>query len=245
MKTPIYELKSRARAMLTGRYWPTVGIVMLSALIIYVCSFVVSMLAMSIVTFAFIAAEETLMQNSALMTLLPSLLVLLLSVPVALFAQFPLTIGMYRYFIKLDRREQKIDNLFFAYRHRLSNVILTCFLMSLYEFLWSLLFVVPGIIKAYEYSMIPFILAENPSVDRKRAFEISRALTKGNKFRIFLLELSFIGWILLSVLTFGIGLVFLQPYVTAAYSHMYFDLKARALNEGTVSPQDFEFNEII
>ena len=72
------------------------------------------------------------------------------------------------------------------------------FLKGLFQGLWSLLFVIPGIIKSYEYRMIPYILSENPNISRKRAFEISKQMMKGNKWDTFVLDLSFIGWQILS-----------------------------------------------
>ena len=90
--------------------------------------------------------------------------------------------------------------------------------------------------------MIPYILAENPAMDRRRAFEVTKSLTDGNKGRIFLFSLSFFGWIILSFITFGIGFLFLEPYISASFTQLYFDLKAEAIAKGTVMPEEFTYN---
>ena len=82
--------------------------------------------------------------------------------------------------------------------------VATIFCRDLYTALWTLCLVIPGIVKSYEYKMIPYILAENPRISRKRAFEISKNMMDGEKWNAFVLDLSFIGWNLLSTITFGI-----------------------------------------
>ncbi len=87
--------------------------------------------------------------------------------------------------------------------------------------LWALLFVIPGIIKSYSYSMAGYILEENPQISAKEAMTISMDMMRGNKFRLLCLQLSFIGWAILCGLTMGIGLLWLNPYMNAAYTAFY------------------------
>jgi uncharacterized membrane protein len=87
------------------------------------------------------------------------------------------------------------------------------------------LFVIPGIIKSYEYAIIPYILADDPKISSKDAFKKARQMMKGNKWRLFKLNLSFIGWGVLCVLTLGVGSLFLVPYVSAASAEFYVELK--------------------
>ncbi len=101
--------------------------------------------------------------------------------------------------------------------------------------LWTLLLIVPGIIKSYSYSMMPYILEDNPGITASKATEESERLMEGNKMRLFLLDLSFIGWALLSCLTFGIGFLFLLPYFYTARAHFYAELKANDQNTWTVN----------
>ena len=95
---------------------------------------------------------------------------------------------------------------------------------AIFTMLWSLLFIIPGIIKAYSYSMSGFIMAENPEMSAKEAMTVSIDMMKGNKWRLFCMEISFIGWGLLSVLTLGIGFLWLSPYMNAAYAAFYDDV---------------------
>ena len=101
-------------------------------------------------------------------------------------------------------------------------------LIMVKTFLWSLLLVVPGIIAYYRYAMAPYILAEEPDIGASEAIERSKELMNGNKWRLFCLEISFIGWYLLSIVTLGLGLFFLQPYVKAAETAFYRELSAPA-----------------
>lgn len=99
------------------------------------------------------------------------------------------------------------------------------FLRGLYILLWSFLLVIPGIIASYSYKMAPYILMENPDMTASQAITASKQLMKGNKWRLFCLEFSFIGWSLLSALTLGIGMLFLRPYMEAAGAAFYRELK--------------------
>ena len=99
------------------------------------------------------------------------------------------------------------------------------FLRTLYLFLWSLLFVIPGIVMGYAYQMVPYILAENPGMESKEALARSRAMTEGHKWNMFVLDLSFLGWAFLGLLTFGIGILFLMPYVLSTRAELYLRLK--------------------
>ena len=100
------------------------------------------------------------------------------------------------------------------------------FLVMLFTFLWSLLFIIPGIVKCFSYSMTPFILEEHPELGANEAIDHSRAMMKGHKFDLFWLLLSFIGWGFLCLFTFGIGYLWLVPYMDTSISAFYEDVKA-------------------
>ena len=100
------------------------------------------------------------------------------------------------------------------------------FLVMLFTFLWSLLFIIPGIVKCFSYSMTPFILEEHPELGANEAIDHSRAMMKGHKFDLFWLILSFIGWGFLCLFTFGIGYLWLVPYMDTSISAFYEDVKA-------------------
>ena len=99
------------------------------------------------------------------------------------------------------------------------------FLVGFFTSLWSLLLIVPGIIKFYAYAMTPYILIDNPELSANQAINLSCKMMKGHKFDLFFLQLSFIGWGVLSVLTGGIGLLWLMPYMMSAQAAFYQDIK--------------------
>jgi uncharacterized membrane protein len=102
------------------------------------------------------------------------------------------------------------------------------FLTGLFTMLWSLLFIIPGIIKAFSYSMAMYILAENPGKPALECIEESKRMTQGHKMELFVLGLSFIGWALLCGITFGIAYIWVGPYMQATYVNAYHKLKNNA-----------------
>ncbi len=110
------------------------------------------------------------------------------------------------------------------------NVVKVMLLKNLFIFLWSLLFVFPGIYKTYQYRMVDYLLAENPYMTYGRAFELSRQMTEGEKFNMFILDLSFFGWLFLGAMLFGIGALFVSPYIEATYAELYAALRAKAFS---------------
>lgn len=111
-------------------------------------------------------------------------------------------------------------------------------LVSIYTALWSLLFVIPGIVKAYSYSMTYYILADHPEMSANQAISESQRMMNGNKGRLFVLELSFIPWLLLVTVTFGLAAFYVVPYMQATMAAFYEDLKMQ--NEPVVEPQQGE-----
>ena len=145
------------------------------------------------------------------------------------FVSGPVIVGKNRYFMEHRAFGSRFERLFWAFRSgRYMNVVKIMFWKEVKIFLWSLLFVIPGIIKSYEYCMVPYILAENPQISCERAFELSRKMTKGEKWKIFVLDLSFIGWRILGVLCCCIGQVFVEPYYEATYAELYQVMREKA-----------------
>ena len=139
----------------------------------------------------------------------------------------PLTWGYQTLFLGAVRGgEATAKDLFEGYNKELfSRVLTTTLLYYVYVFLWSLLLLIPGCIKAYSYAMTPFILKDNPEMKNNAAIEESMRMMDGHKLELFLLDLSFIGWALLSLLTCGIGFLWLTPYMNMARVNFYEDLK--------------------
>jgi uncharacterized membrane protein len=110
-------------------------------------------------------------------------------------------------------------------------------LSGLYISLWSLLFFVPGIIAVYNYAMVRYIQAENPEMPARNVLAYSKALMYGNRWRLFCLKMSFFGWTLLCVLSFGIGFLWLAPYQSAAMAAFYRDISSTRKAPETPTPQ--------
>ena len=100
------------------------------------------------------------------------------------------------------------------------------FLVGLYTFLWSLLFVIPGIVKSFSYSMSMYILAENKGKSARECIEESKKMTDGHKLDLFVLGLSFFGWAALCVITLGIACIWVLPYMNTTYANAYYYLKS-------------------
>lgn len=112
------------------------------------------------------------------------------------------------------------------------RILGTMLLSSVYQFLWMLLLIVPGIIKGYSYALTPYLLKDHPELKFNAAIEESMRLMSGNKMRLFLLDLSFIGWFLFGLITFGIAFLWITPYWNTARAAFYEDLMSDLRNAG-------------
>ena len=119
-----------------------------------------------------------------------------------------------------DKKELQFSDLFSQF-DRFGTGFAQQFLRILYTTLWTLLFIIPGIVKSLSYAMTPFILEDHPEMTASEAIKASMKLMDGHKMDLFILGLSFIGWSLLACLTMGIGYLFLTPYINAAYAAFY------------------------
>ena len=136
-----------------------------------------------------------------------------------------IVVGKNGYFIKNHDENPGLGEIFKGFKGNYLNVVKIMFLMDLKTLLWLLLFIIPGFVKAYEYSMIPYLLAENPNLSASQAFSLSKQMTTGQKMDLFVLDLSFIGWIILGLICCGIGILFVLPYPEATRAEVYLILK--------------------
>lgn len=114
--------------------------------------------------------------------------------------------------------------------------------MGLYIFLWSLLFIIPGIVKAYQYRMVPYILADRPELDQKEVFALSKQMMDGEKWNAFVLDLSFLGWHILGIITAGILEIFyIAPYVNLTNAQLYLTLSGT--QETVDKTPEYAYNE--
>ena len=174
--------------------------------------------------------DDYLFTNSIarfLAVLAPILTIILLLLKI--FVANPVAVGRNRYFMESRVGDAPFSSLFSVFgRPGYWNVVKVMFLKDLFVFLWSLLLIIPGIYKMYQYSMVEYLLAENPYLPYDRALDLSRMMTDGEKFNIFVLGLSFYGWFLLGALLLYIGTLFVYPYVYATYAELYAAMRAKA-----------------
>lgn len=134
-------------------------------------------------------------------------------------------VGYARFHMDLaDRQENVRINTLFAYFPHWKNAVLTNLLVTVYTILWGLLFIIPGIVASYSYALTPYLLAENPQLTASEAIAQSKELMRGNRWRLFCMLFSFIGWEILCSFTFGIGQLWLIPYKQAAMAAFFRDV---------------------
>ena len=134
-------------------------------------------------------------------------------------------LGYCSYLLKqYDRSDFHLKDLFSHYSTNFSGGFCLRLLTSIFIFLWSLLFLIPGIVKTYSYAMAPYLMAEHPEWGAQECLTRSREIMNGHKWELFCLQWSFIGWILLSLFTLGIGNLFLVPYMQASRAAFYRNL---------------------
>lgn len=144
----------------------------------------------------------------------------------------PLTVGRHRYFLEHRSRRVKTSLLFQPFRSGYKNVVKAKLMTDLIAFLWSLLLLVPGIIKSYQYFFVPAILAENPNIPWRRAMRLSRDMTQGNKMEIWVMQLSFFGWLLLAFVPTIACAYWVSNPVGNAFSGLYNQLYALTHGHG-------------
>lgn len=229
------ELKLRAKRFLTGGYW-------LAFAVCLVCGLLTGRLN-SIFTlqhkFSSLNSGNLDLGNSAFYVILAGILTtvfliaLLAGLAYRFFIAYPLIVGQSKYFLESRKNHREFSDLFSTFkRGRYLNVVKGMAWRYLFNFLWYLLFIVPGIVKSYAYSMVPYILADNPNIGYKRALNLSMNMTYGHKGKIFVLQLSFIGWYLLGLLCCIVGVLFVVPYYQASFTEMYAELRKIAVKNG-------------
>lgn len=232
------ELKAQARAALKGNWGPAVVATIVYMVVIILCSS-----PTAIYTLSHPGMQEELMY-AAQTANYPAITEIYagmyrwngIATLLQLFVSSVVALGFANAFLRLVRNGDSdlTRNTFKIAFENYLHKVLGMFLMGVFIFLWSLLFVIPGIIKIFSYAMTPYILDEYPDMGCNDAIDLSRKMMKGHKLDLFILGLSFIGWMLLSILTFGIGFFWLTPYMSAANAAFYEDVKAEYMlkNEG-------------
>ena len=167
------------------------------------------------------------------------LIVLIVILALRIFIGYCLEVGARRYFVKSAQYRDNKKCFSFAFdRQNYMKIIQTMLLTEVFIFLWTLLLIIPGIIKSYAYRMVPYILADNPNIGVREAITLSNEMTKGHKFDMFVLDLSFIGWYFLGSLALGVGVLFVMPYENATNAELYLVLRKDALENNLCTYED-------
>ena len=208
------ELRARARVSLTGNYWYAV-----------LAAFIVGIFGAGIANSGSFSVNIDMETANTVFGEIPAGIIVLLAALglgastlslVHFILGGVIQLGYAQYLLKQHDGEIHTTKDLFSQFDRFGPGSLQLFLRNLFTILWSLLLVIPGIIKSISYAMTPYIMAENPEMTAREAINESKRLMYGHKWELFCLELSFIGWYLLAALTVGIGGFFLAPYVEAA-----------------------------
>ena len=226
------EIKSLAKAAITSQRGASILILLLVML--------VTSLVVSVITFVSIFATGFVIGAFAMVFIIfMPFIIIAVSVAVSIFT-YTLQVNMYGSYLKIyewDRVE--LSDPFTALNVNFLRKAGGMFWMILWIFLWALLLYIPGIIKAFAYSMTPFILADCPDVTATQALKLSMRITEGHKGKLFVALLSFIGWAMLVPFTFGIlGIVYVGPYMYTTYAGFYAELRDLAIAEGRISKSD-------
>lgn len=160
---------------------------------------------------------------------------------VSLFVLLPLAVGYSNSMrVLLETGDNRLTNNSFSLGFgNWLHVVWGMILSTIYIFLWTLLLIIPGIIKSYSYALTPYILVEHPEMSANEAIEESMRLMDGHKFDLFYLQLSFIGWAILSILSLGLGFFWLIPYQMTAQAAFYRDIKNEEmpLQDNVIEPE--------
>ncbi|MDQ1914457.1 DUF975 family protein [Paenibacillus sp. GD4] len=152
---------------------------------------------------------------------------------------YPLEVGGRLYFKQAAEQDVNLAHIVYSFdKGRYWDIIKAMFWRGLLTFLWYLLLIIPGIVKTYAYSLVPYILSDNPNIGYKRAVELSKQMTAGHKFRMWVLDLSFIGWYLLGLIVFFVGIFFVMPYVDSTKAELYRTLRRLAIQQGITSEEE-------
>ncbi|MFS1512286.1 DUF975 family protein [Chengkuizengella sp. SCS-71B] len=208
----IKEIKQHALESLKGNW----GLAVLVTLVVYGGFYYLLPFLLEISLFGWVG------ENTSILSSILSFIIQIVIIP--------LTVGTTWFFIELSRKQpNKLKDVFVVYSDStlaLKTIGLS-FLVGIFVLLWTLLLIIPGIIKSIAYSQVFYILKDKPELDVFEAIKESKRLMKGYKWKYFLLGLSFIGWFLLSAFSFGIGFIFLIPYMNTSLASFYDDISGQ------------------
>ncbi|NOU67140.1 DUF975 family protein [Paenibacillus sp. LMG 31461] len=239
------ELKNRAKQVLRTTYWKAFLVSLLLAIIsggIPSCSWNSdngSSLNLSNLHTDFGDISDGIGVLILIFIIIVAIVIGLFAAAFNIFVLAPFKVNMHQYFKQASQGEADLNYLLYVFgKGRYMGAVAGMFWSALLNFLWYLLLIIPGIVKSYAYSMVPYILGDNPTIGRKRAVQLSNQMTRGHKWRMFVLDLSFIGWFLLGTLALGVGVLFVLPYYNSTKAELYVVLRQQALYDGRSTPEE-------
>lgn len=150
------------------------------------------------------------------------LLVLVILCVIDAFIYNPIIVGAERFMLRSVDGKAEVKEVAYGFDHSYMNIVKTMFMSDLYVFLWSLLFIIPGVYKKYQYRMVPYIMAEHPETNYKEALQLSKEMMNGEKWHAFVLDVSFIPWHILGMITCGILEIFyIAPYQNLTNAELF------------------------
>ena len=230
------QIKANAKIVMAKNYWMMMGVSALYSVLAGMFSSASSGVSSYLSESSYYIPTEVVLMIAGFVIVLS-----IVSILFSIFVSGPLEVGKDRFYMCSRLQQTPFGELFCAFKSGKGyymNIVKTQFLRRLYTALWSLLLIVPGIVKSYEYYMVPYILAENPNISSARAFELSKIMTNGEKWNIFVLELSFIGWQFLGMIACCIGTYFVLPYMDSTFAELYEAMRAKAFDMGATSEDE-------
>ncbi len=225
------ELKAKGKEAFKRNYWPSVLVALILGLIAGGSGGSAGGSSSSATMNNLQGSEDFVAIMLIVLAAIAMVLVIICLLDIFLFN--PLKVGCYSFFLKNSDENADLNELSAGFKPNWLNVVITLFLRNLFLALWACLFLIPGIIKAYSYRLVPYILAENPDMKPMEAITLSRNMMNGHKMNTFILDLSFFGWGLLTVCTCGIlGIFYVNPYYQATDAELYKAIKAGYAQQG-------------
>ncbi len=244
------QIKEQAKMKMRGRYFTYLGGSLLPVLVSFVVNIpvvIIIYIGMFSSTLLLITSSDTSVSAFGIIIFIGSYIgTFVLSLAATFFGVMPSLIGYIKWAIRSrDNNKIPVSTVFSTYaKGNYLKIVGSVAYYTLFIYLWSLLFIIPGIVKAYSYSMAPFILAENPGIGAKRAIVLSDKMTQGEKMNIFVLDLSFLGWMFLGLLACGYGVYAVYPYMIATRVELYEILKKNAIEKGYCTPDELKSSAV-
>ncbi len=221
------ELKANAKQLLKANYWKAVIVgIFLTILYSSATASAGSSAKENDISGQIAALDHKTFVAVAIAVFAVVAVALIIDLLLTIFVWNPIEVGCQKFYINCKEGNAKVKDVLFAFKNGYGHVGVVMLCRTIFIALWSILLIIPGIIKSYEYMMVPFILADDPTISKKDAFAKSKAMMQGNKWNAFVLDLSFLGWIILGGITFGIvNLFFVHPYMYLTHAELYHALK--------------------